>query len=106
VTYLNVIFGVSQRSDEFWKVLLKDRVRKAFAGTLEPDEDDDVAFDMRSKIKMVVLFDRLLQLLGAQASDAAREKAKAQFSTDSQQKGALPTPFTDSDITKVRIIIF
>jgi hypothetical protein len=93
---LNVIFGASQRTDEFWKVLLKDRIRKAFPGTLEPEEDDEPSFDMRSKLDMSVLFDRLVQLLGAVPSPAAMQKLKA------VQKQPSSVPFSESEILKVR----
>jgi alpha-tubulin suppressor-like RCC1 family protein len=74
VKHMNLVFGDSSVSRQFWTTTLKKRLIEKYEGALSADEATD-AYDMRSAMQhlMPALFKRLVTVAGLRFTDVAHE---------------------------------
>eukprot|EP01119_Soliformovum_irregulare_P025748 TRINITY_DN9620_c0_g1_i3.p1 TRINITY_DN9620_c0_g1~~TRINITY_DN9620_c0_g1_i3.p1 ORF type:complete len:666 (+),score=209.19 TRINITY_DN9620_c0_g1_i3:3-2000(+) len=62
LSYLNLVFGISEKSEIYWKSFLKECLEKRFSETLSTCELKN-DFDLRRSVFVVPLFQRILDLV-------------------------------------------
>ncbi|KAL6050026.1 Clu domain-containing protein [Balamuthia mandrillaris] len=73
VDYFNLVLGTSKESDNYWKTKLKIFVQFQFGSALSTEEAQ-VDYDLRSKLLMFPVFQRLQETTGIRFSIAAQKR--------------------------------
>ena len=74
--YFNLLFGNSEQSIQYWKSGIKNSILKRFMSALSEEEKDPI-FNIRSKILLLPLFERLLILCGIKIDEGKKELCRA-----------------------------
>ena len=96
---MNLVFGKSSASDEFWKGELKVQLQGQFTGALSQAETE-AGYDLRAGLNLVFLFEHVKKRCGVKMVEKTyeTEEAKARDIAGLLQ-GA--TPLSPSDILEI-----